>query len=176
LIFAKGLREGVDMKNFNVSIINRCTELIILLTSIIAIAFMITGGCGDGGKGGQPGPTGPPPGCEDIDIDPECPAMSLTGLCSFWGGYFCNFTETNPENPEPDTFGLGIQLTDCASLDCFTLECEASLGEPFPEMSTITLDIAEIEIISDIVPAAFNGTADIDGVEFDYVCNPPPIP
>ncbi|HET7290511.1 MAG TPA: hypothetical protein VFJ67_08755 [Thermodesulfobacteriota bacterium] len=161
--------------NYNESLIKRSVELIILLSSIITIAFMITGGCGGGGKKAQPRPTGPPPGCEDIYIDPECPAVSLAGLCRFWGGYFCNFTEINPENPEPETIGLGIQLADCTILDCFTLECE-EIFPPVTEMPKVTLYIMGIEIISDIIPAAFSGTADIDGFGFDYVCNPPPIP
>ena len=168
------------MRSFSESIIDRFAGLTILLFSIVIIAFMITGGCGgDGGQKGQPTfnpPTGPPPGCEDIDIDPECPAVSLNELCSFWGGYFCDFTEQNPAIPEPAIISLGIQLTDCITLDCFTLECEEGLEGAIPEMSIITLDIVEIEIISDIVPAAFSGTADIDGEEFDYVCQPPPIP
>lgn len=168
------------MKNYTESIIDRSAELIILFVSIVVIAFMVTGGCGgDGGQGGQPtftpGPTGPPPGCEDIDIDPECPAVSLTGLCSFWGGYFCDFTEINPEIPEPETIHLGIQLTDCTSLDCFTLECDEIFSPP-TQMLLITLDIMELETVSDVIPDAFSGTADIEGGEFDYVCNPPPIP
>lgn len=162
--------------NHNEYLVTRLVVSIILVSSVITIALMATGGCGGGGgNGGPPGPTGPPPGCEDIDIDPECPAVSLAGLCRFWGGYYCNFTETNPGNPEPETIDLGIQLADCTILDCFTLECE-EIFPPVTEIPKVTLYIMGIDIVSDIVPAAFNGTADIDGVAFDFVCNPPPIP
>lgn len=168
------------MKYFRNPSANIASELIILITSLVFIAFMITGGCGgDGGQKSQPtftpGPTGPPPGCEDIEIDPDCPAVGLNGLCSFWG-YWCDFTERNPETPEPETISIGVQPSACISVDCFTLECEESFGDPIPEASIITLDIVEIEIISDIIPAEFSGTADIEGVGFDYICHPPPVP
>lgn len=101
--------------------------------------------------------------------------MSLNGLCRFWGGYHCDFTEINPENPEPERIDLGIQLADCTVLDCFALECE-EIFQPMAEVMKVTLFIMEIEIDSGIVPAAFYGTADVDGVMFDYECNPPPIP
>ena len=166
------------MKYYGVSLIERCAEFIILFASVTVIAFMITGGCGGGGgHGGQqtPGPTGPPPGCEDIKIDPECPAVSLAGLCRFWGGYHCHFTEINTENPEPETIDLGIQLADCTIPDCFTLECE-EIFSPMTEMLNVTLNIMEIGNEGGIIPETFSGTAEIEGVEFDYICNPPPIP
>ena len=162
--------------NHNESLVTRLVASIILISSVITIAFMATGGCGGGGgNGGPPHPTGPPPGCEDIDIDPECPAVSLNGLCRFWGGYFCDFTEINPENPEPETIDLGIQLADCTVLDCFTLECEerfSSMTDPL----NVTLNIMEVGNVGGIIPEAFSGTADIEGLEYDFVCNPPPIP
>jgi hypothetical protein len=50
------------MRNFREPIITRCIELIIIISSMLAIVFMITGGCGgDGGQGSPPGLTGPPP-------------------------------------------------------------------------------------------------------------------
>lgn len=166
------------MKYFRNTSVNIASELIISITSLVFIAFMITGGCGGDGGNQNPSPppvTGLPPECGSVDIDPECPAVSLNGLCSFWG-YWCDFTERNPEIPEPETISTGVQPSACISVDCFTLECEESFGDPIPEVSIITLDIVELEIISDIVPAAFSGTADIDGVGFDYICHPPPIP
>jgi hypothetical protein len=161
--------------NYNESVIKRSVELIILLSSIIAIAFMITGGCGDGGKGGQPGPTGPPPGCEPIVIDPECPSLSLTELCSFWG-YTCDLTEQNPGNIEPETIPITFQPSSCISMDCFAIECEASFGQPPSEIVTITFDIMEIDTGTLIAPPEFSGTADLDGTVYDFVCPPQPIP
>lgn len=166
------------MKILSESSSYRLVEMTIILVSILVIGFMIIGGCdGEGGREEQrtPFPTGPPPGCEDIDIDPECPAVSLTELCDFWGGYSCDFTEIKPDITEPETISLGIQLTACTSLDCFTLECEEDFF-PSTEILIIILDIMELETVLDIIPVAFSGTADIDGDEFDYVCNPPPIP
>ena len=161
------------MRNFREPTITRCIELIIIISSMFAILFMITGGCGgDGGQGNPPGPTGPPPGCEDTYIDPDCPADSISGLCSFWG-YSCDFTEQNPETPEPQTFSIGLNPTRCISQDCFTLECDTNTDESVSELSTITLNISELEKISDIVPYAFIGTSEIDGVQFEYICNPP---
>ena len=166
------------MKILSESSFYRLVEMTIILVSILVIGYMIIGGCGgDGGHKEQPTPppTGPPPGCEDIDIDPECPAVSLTELCDFWGGYSCDFTEIKPDITEPETISLGIQLTACTSLDCFTLECD-EIFSPDTQGLLINLNIMELETVSDIIPVAFSGTADIDGDEFEYVCNPPPIP
>jgi hypothetical protein len=162
---------------------------LILKKSILIFALLLGSislyviGCSDSGNEQiaptptrGPTPTGPPPGCEDIDIDPDCPAVSLTGLCRFWGGYFCDFTAINPEVPEPEIIHLGIVLTSCRILDCFTLECDEIFYPATTPMLLITLDIIELKTISDIVPVAFSGTADIEGEEFDYACNPPPIP
>lgn len=161
--------------NYNESLIKRSVELIILLSSIITIAFMITGGCGGGGKSDQPGPTGPPPGCEPIVIDPECPSLSLTELCSFWG-YMCNLSGQNQGNIEPETIPISFQPSSCISTDCFALECEGSFDQPPSEIVTIAFDIMEIDAGTLISPPAFSGTAEINGDIYDFECPPQPIP
>jgi hypothetical protein len=135
------------MKCLRNPFINIASELIILLSSIITIAFMITDGCGgDGGNQNPPQPpvTGPPPECGSVNIDPECPAVSLPEFCSFWS-YSCDFTEQNPETPAAEIFSIGIRSSACTSVDCFTLECEESFDQTLPVMSIITLDILIID-------------------------------
>lgn len=166
------------MKYFRNPSVNVASELIILITSLVFIAFMITGGCGGDGGNQNPSPppvTGPPPECVSVDIDPECPAVSLPEFCSFWS-YPCSFTEQSPEIPEPETISTQIQPSACISVDCFTLECEERLDQIFPEGSIITLDILDIDTGLFSVPPEFSGTADIEGVGFDYICHSPVSP
>ena len=166
-----------QMKKVTKSIINNHLEITIILFSMLMIAFMIIGGCNEDGNKSKstPPPTGPPPGCESIEIDPECPAVSYTELCPFWGSYDCNFSEISQDLNEPENISLVIQLTDCLVLDCFKIECEEMIP-PNEYLSIIKLNILELITISDILPEQFKGFADIDGKEFEYVCDPPPIP
>lgn len=76
------------------SVIERSVMLIILISSVVVIAFVITGGCGDGGNGGStntptptiPGPTGFSEECDGtFDVDLSCPAESLAGaICNIY--------------------------------------------------------------------------------------------
>jgi len=163
------------MKNLIQSVIDNYLEIMIIIFSILIIALTLMGGCnGDGNKPRPtPLPTGPPPECVDNVIDPECPAVSFTELCDFWG-YSCNFMEQAPEIPESEIISIGIRPSTCISIDCFTLECEG-LGPNIPEMTLLTLNIIDIDN-PDVYPQEFSGIADINGQEFEYVCPPPAVP
>jgi hypothetical protein len=126
--------------------------------------------CGDGGNGQLaptptpfPNPTGPPPECVPVVIDPECPAESLTGLCSFWV-YHCELSEQNTEIPQLDI--ISIRPSDCVALDCFTLQCER-------DTQVIALNIMEISSAVASYPPTFSGTALINGDEFGLRCVAP---
>jgi hypothetical protein len=155
------------MKKISKSIIDNYLETIIILFSMLMIAFMITGGCnGDGNKPRPtPLPTGFPPECLPFEVDPECPAVSLPELRCV--SYSCIFSELNPDLPEPETFSLGININECVSLDCFNLECEEFIADNLPEI--IVFNIQDITNGGSL-PPTFSGIADIDGDEFDFYC------
>jgi hypothetical protein len=145
----------------------------ILILALLLWSLLYVIGCGDGGNGQVaptptpvPLPTGPPPGCEGFVIDSECPAESLTELCSFWG-YYCQLFEQNTEMPQPENFS--IRPSDCVALDCFTLQCEE-------DTRVISMNIIEIETGVRTYPPPFSGTASINGDEFDFECPAPPVP
>jgi hypothetical protein len=158
------------MKKYAEFIIDNYLEIMIILLSVLIIAFMLIGGCGgDSNKPKQtPPPTGFPPECLPFEVDPECPAVSLPELRCV--SYTCVFSELNPDSPEPETFSLGININECVSLDCFNLECEEIIADNVPEI--IVFDIQDITSGGSL-PPAFSGIADIDGVQFDYFCITP---
>ena len=158
------------MKRYRESIIDNYLEIIIILFSMLMIAFMITGGCNGDGHNPRPtsGPTGFPPECLPFEVDPECPAVSLPELRCV--SYRCEFAELNPNSPEPETFSFSVNTRECVSLDCFNLECEEIIADNVPEI--IVFNIQDITNGGSL-PPYFSGIADIDGVEFDFYCVTP---
>lgn len=158
------------MKKIAKSIIDNYLETIIILFSFLIIALMISGGCnGDNKKPSPtPGPTGFPPECLPFDVDQECPAVSLPELRCV--SYRCEFSESNPDSPETETFSLHININECASLDCFNLECEEIITDDIPEI--VVFNIQDIDGGGSL-PPTFSGIADIEGVEYDYFCTTP---
>ena len=158
------------MKNLIQSVFDNYLEIIIIIFSILIIAFMITGGCGGDGNKPKPtpGPTGFPPECLPFEVDPECPAVSLPELRCV--SYSCWLTESNPDLTEPETFGINVNVNECVSLDCFNLECEEIIADNVPEI--IVFNIQDIDGGGSL-PPTFSGIADIDGVEYDFLCATP---
>ena len=165
------------MKNAGDALIDRTSGLIVLISTIVMIALMVTGGCDSNSNGDSsptPAPTGFPPECDGtFGVDLSCPATSLAGSVCL--PYVCDVIDDSEEPPmiiDNITVVFGDHCTDT---DCFTLECQ--------DISVIGADAATIIIESvdgtpvgeDVEGSVFQGTPDgviiIGGEEFVLDCN-----
>lgn len=164
------------MKNTGDALIGRASSLIVLISSIVMIALMVTGGCGGNGSNTPPSATGFPPECDGtFDVDLSCPATSLAG--SICLPYFCDIVDDTvapAEVIDTTTFVFGDNCTDT---DCFTLECEDIFNGPVIDADTATIIIETVDGIpvgEDAVGEAEFGLPDgriiIDSEEFALDC------
>jgi hypothetical protein len=141
LLFPNIFVEGVDVKQIGDAIITRSVELIIFTSSIVMIAFMISGGCGGNGGGEPPVRTGFPPECNGtFVIDLSCPASSLAGSVCL--PYICDVIDDSGIMPEiVDTLTI-VFGSSCTDTDCFTLECLDLTGQSgvFAEEASINIE------------------------------------
>lgn len=160
------------------AIMYRLAEFIVVFSSLLIVALMVTGGCNNGGHGGpsvtpSPPPTGFPPECErTFNVDLSCPAASLAGSVCL--PYVCDVIDDSIE-PPVQIDNLTIVFGDhCTDTDCFTLECQ--------DISVLDSDAATVIIESvngmavgpDVEGTIFQGIPDgviiIDGEEFLLDC------
>ncbi|MGH7851718.1 MAG: hypothetical protein ACREOP_15600 [Thermodesulfobacteriota bacterium] len=153
------------MKNAGDALIYRTSGLIILISSIVMIALMITGGCDGSGNGDNsppPGATGFPPECDGtFDVDLSCPATSLAGSVCL--PYFCDIVDDSVSPAEvidTTTFVFGDQCTDT---DCFTLECQDIFNGSVIDADAATVIIETVDgtpVGEDVEGNVFQGTPD----------------
>ena len=169
------------MKSNGDAIINRIAEFIVVFSSLLIVALMVTGGCGNnGGNESTPTPsptpllTGFPPECDGtFGVDLSCPATSLAGsVCLPYG---CDVIDNSEEPPlHLDNFTI-VFGDHCADTDCFTLECQdiSILGA---DSATVIIESVNGMAVGDdamgIVDSGLpNGRIIIDGTEFSFECN-----
>jgi hypothetical protein len=173
------------MKNAGDAFIGRASSLIVLISSIVMIALMVTGGCESNNSGNpsttpspSPSPqvTGFPPECEGtFGVDLSCPASSLAASVCL--PYFCDIvddTVTPAEVIDTTTFVFGDNCTDT---DCFTLECRDIFNGSVIDADAATIIIETVDDIpvgEDVVGEAEFGLPDgriiIDSEEFALDC------
>lgn len=166
----------MDMKNAGDVLIGRASSLIVLISSIVMIAFMVTGGC-NSNNNGTPAPTGFPPECDGtFDVDLSCPATSLAGSTCL--SYLCDIID-NSEEPPLIIDNITVVFGDhCTDTDCFTLECQDIFNGSVIDADTATFIIETVDgtpVGEDVEGNVFQGTPDgviiIDGEEFALDCN-----
>lgn len=164
------------MKYKGDAIINRLAEFIVVVSSLLIVALMVTGGCNEGGHGGPTPsnpPTGFPPECEEtFNVDLSCPAASLAGSVCL--PYVCEVIDDSVE-PPMQIDNLTIVFGDhCTDTDCFTLECQ-DISVLDSDAATVIIDsVSGMAVGPDIEGAIFQGIPDgviiIDGEEFLLDC------
>ena len=165
------------MKNTGDAFINRTSSLIVLISSIVMIAFMVTGGCEGDGGGTPPSATGFPPECNGtFDVDLSCPASSLSGSTCL--PYVCDIVDDTGNSPEIVDTTTIIFGKSCTQADCFTLECQDIFNGPVIDADAATIVIESVSgtpVGGDVGGKVFQGTPDgriiIDGEEFALDCN-----
>jgi len=169
------------MKKSGNALINRAAEYIVVFSSLVVIALMVSGGCNSGGHGGPsvtptptPQLTGFPPECDGtFGVDLSCPATSLAG--SICLPYVCDVIDDSEEPPmivDNITVVFGDHCTDA---DCFTLECQ-DISVIGADSATIIIDSVNgmpvgegaMGVVSMGLP---DGRIIIDGEEFALDCN-----
>ena len=165
------------MKNAGDVLIGRASSLIVLISSIVMIAFMVTGGCDGSGNGDNsppPGATGFPPECDGtFDVDLSCPATSLAGSTCL--PYLCDIVDDS-EEPPAIIDNLTVVFGDnCTDTDCFTLECQ-DISVIDADAATIIIDsVSGTPVGEDVEGNVFQGTPDgriiIGNEEFALDCN-----
>jgi hypothetical protein len=183
IVFLKlSLSGGVDMKNAGDALIYRTSGLIVLISSIVMIALMVTGGCGGNGSNTPPSATGFPPECGSPNIDLSCPAGSFLDFDCY--SYDCGILDNSTEPPgEVDSFHI-IFVRSCAETDCFSLECmDLKQGaRTVAEEASITFDeingmpVGEDEEGETGFVFSITGSIEIDGSEFGLDCVSGPVP
>lgn len=169
------------MKDIGEYLVELSVELIILVSTVVVIAFMVTGGCGN--ENGSPTPTasppttGFPPECNGtFDVSLSCPAESLAGSVCL--PYYCDILDSSGAELEVfDTFSI-VFGRNCTETDCFTLEC-SDLSIDFEdvianEATFIIESIDDIPVGEDVEGVQTSGRPKgsiiIDGEEFEFTC------
>jgi hypothetical protein len=165
----------MDMNSAGDVLIGRASSLIVLISSIVMIALMVTGGC-DSNNNGTPAPTGFPPECDGtFDVDLSCPATSLAGSVCL--PYFCDIVDDTvapAEVIDTTTFVFGDNCTDT---DCFTLECQDIFNGSVIDADAATVIIETVDgtpVGENVEGSVFQGTPDgriiIGNEEFALDC------
>ena len=140
------------MVNAGDALINRSVELIVLISSVVMIAFMITGGCGGNGSNSPPVVTGFPPECAGtFDVDLSCPAESLAGSTCL--PYTCDITDNSTDPPEVINSFHIVFGRNCVDTDCFTLVCQDLMNGSVivaEEASIIVESVSGIQVGEDV--------------------------
>ena len=165
------------MKNAGDALINRTAEFIVLISSIVMIALMVTGGCESGGGNSPPSPTGFPPECNGtFDVDLSCPASSLAGSTCL--PYVCDIIDDSGNTPEIVDTTTIVFGDKCTETDCFTLECQDIFNGPVIDAEAASVAIESVsgapvgeEVEGGVFQGAPDGRIIIDGEEFALDCN-----
>ena len=170
------------MKNSGDTLINRAAEIIVVISSLLVIALMVTGGCDSGGHGGPsvtptPGATGFPPECEGtFDVDLSCPAESLAG--SFCLPYTCDIFDDST-SPAVEIDSIQFVFGDsCTNTDCFTLECQNIFNGSVFDADSANIVVEDVSgfVVGEDVDGEINaglpaGRITIEGEEFQFTCD-----
>ena len=175
----------MDMRTVEDSFIRRASATIVIISSIVIISLMLTGGCDGTATSNQiptPTPTwapstGFPPACDGtFDVSLGCPATSLAG--SVCQPYWCDIIDDSIE-PGAIVDEIAVVFGDaCTDVDCFTLECQgirSRITETSIGQATIIIEtVNDIPVGEDVEGDEFSGLPDgrilIDGENFllDY--------
>ncbi len=176
------------MRTAEDSFIRRASAVIVIISSLVIISLMLTGGCDGTATSNQiptPTPTwipstGFPPACDGtLDISLSCPATDLKG--SFCVAYRCDVIDESVEPPNAaETFIIAFDES-CTDVDCFTLECP-----DIPIGGVLESPIFTIESVNDIPVAEDSqdtfglgspkGTIFLESGEFSFSCGVNAIP
>ena len=174
------------MKKCSETLINRAVEFIVIFSSLLSIALMVTGGCNNGGHGSPevtPSPTplltGFPPECDGtFGVDLSRPATSLAG--SICLPYFCDVIDDSVSPPEVvDTITV-VFGNHCSDSDCFTLECGDTSVLDADSATIIIESVNGTPVGEDAMGVVDSGLPDgriiIGGEEFLLDCNAIVVP
>ncbi|GEM_PF-2085174 len=170
------------MKNTGDALIGRASSLIVLISSIVMIALMVTGGCESGGHGGpsftpSPAPTGFPPECEGtFGVDLSCPAASLAASVCL--PYVCDiFDDTGSPAVEIDSIQF-VFGDSCTNTDCFTLECQGIFNGSVFDAESATIMVEDVSgfVVGEDVEGEIEfglpaGRIIIEGEDFPIDCS-----
>ena len=168
------------MKSTGDVLINRTSGLIVLISSIIMIALMVTGGCdssnGNSSPTPTPGPTGFPPECDGtFGVDLSCPAESLEGSVCL--PYFCDIIDdSEPPGNVIDTITI-VFGDHCTASDCFTLGCQDIFNGTVFNADSATIVIETVDgtpvgedTMGEVNMGVPDGRIIIDGEDFALDC------
>jgi len=161
-------------------LINRIAEFIVVFSSLLIVALMVTGGCNNGKHGGPsvtstptPALTGFPPECDGtFGVDLSCPATSLAGSVCL--PYVCDVIDDS-EEPPMRIDNITIVFGDhCTDTECFTLECQDVSVLDSDAATVIIESVSGIAVGPDVEGSVYQGIPDgvivIDGEEFLLDC------
>ena len=174
------MREAED------SFVRRASTIIVIISSVVIISLMLTGGCDGTATSIQiptPTPTlapstGFPPACDGtFDVSLSCPAASLaSSVCQ---PYWCDVIDDSTE-PGAIVEEIAVVFGDaCTDVDCFTLECQdihSRITETSIGQATIIIEtVNDIPVGENVEGEEFSGLPDgrilIDGENFLLDCN-----
>lgn len=176
------------MRTAEDSFILRAAGTIVIISSLVIISLMLTGGCDGSASSNQiptPTPTwapstGFPPECGGtLDISLSCPATDLKG--SFCVAYRCYVIDESVEPPAvAETFIIAFDES-CTDVDCFTLECQGVLIGGVLESPIFTIESVNDIPVAEDSPDTFDlgspkGTIFLGSGEFPFYCGVNAIP
>ncbi|MAT39335.1 MAG: hypothetical protein CL946_07000 [Ectothiorhodospiraceae bacterium] len=173
------MREAED------SFVRRTSAVIVIISSLVTISLMLTGGCDGSATSIQiptPTPTfapstGFPPECDGtFNVSLSCPATSLAG--SVCQPYWCDIID---DSIEPGAIVDEIAVVfggACTDIDCFTLECQdihSRITETSIGQATVIIETVNDIPVGEDEGEEFSGLPDgrilIDGENFLLDCN-----
>ena len=174
------------MRDAEDSFARRASTVIVIISSLVIISLMLTGGCDGTATSIQiptPTPTwapstGFPPHCDGtFDVSLGCPATSLAG--SVCQPYWCDVIDDSIE-PGAIVEEIAVVFGDaCTDVDCFTLECQgihSRITETSIGQATIIIEtVNDIPVGEDVEDEFFSGMPDgriiLDGQDLLLDCN-----
>lgn len=159
--------------------IRRASAVIVIVSSLVIISLMLTGGC-DGTATSIQIPTPTPTWAPSTGFPPECVGISLSCPAADFERAYCvnNECELIDNSVEPpqviETFFINFS-DSCDDVDCFTFECrDVPIGGVLESPIFIIESLNDYPVGEDIAgPFDFGfpkGTIILNGEEFVFSC------
>lgn len=167
------------MRTAEDAFIRRASTVIVIISSLVIISLMLTGGC-DGTATSNQIPTPTPTFAPSTGFPSECVGISLGCPAADFKRAYCvnNRCEVIDNSVEPpvviETFFINFSET-CADVDCFTLECQGvPIGGVLESPTFIIETLNDYPVGEDIAgPFEFGfpkGTISLSSGDFAFSC------